>query len=352
MSAMRKVSGVCLLLASSAGVPTASAFMAPVHLTTQTARAQQRWAEGGRSATDCQTQRAARSTLSMTAAAGMGATVPDVEDDVDVFASFRPLTEGPVFVGLQAVFVIALLGLVDAGFSGDWQARGYLSDAAAGTARTACFTAAAAHVLLTAAAGFIAQAKGEGLAAAAITLATGPLGLLKVAALPDQEELEAIAASKAPPLSMVINTLELSDRQTPAAVVLSTSIKARKGREGTLRNLLESLVNDTVEYQKDLVFTCTVNQDPEDRTAFFMLQRFPSPEAMSTYQNTDTFQAFTDGAEECIAQPMGLYMVNERSGKLGEPVHPFGPGGEGGRDDAIYSSPANLQGSLVPGAER
>ena len=42
-------------------------------------------------------------------------------------------------------------------------------------------------------------------------------------------------------------------------------------------------------------------------------------------------------------EPMGLYMVNERSGKMGEAVHPFGPGGEGGRDDAIYSSPANLQ---------
>lgn len=59
---------------------------------------------------------------------------------------------------------------------------------------------------------------------------------------------------------MVINTLELSDRQTPAAVVLSTSIRAKKGREGALRNLLEGLVNDTVENQKDLVFTCTVNQ--------------------------------------------------------------------------------------------
>lgn len=69
------------------------------------------------------------------------------------------------------MFVIALLGLVDAGFSGDWQARGLLSDAAAATARTACFTAGAAHVVLTAAAGFIAQAKGEGLASAAITLA-------------------------------------------------------------------------------------------------------------------------------------------------------------------------------------
>lgn len=67
--------------------------------------------------------------------------------------------------------MIALLGLVDAGFSGDWQARGYLSDAAAGTARVACYTAAAAHVVLTGAAGFIAQAKGEGLASAAVTLA-------------------------------------------------------------------------------------------------------------------------------------------------------------------------------------
>lgn len=57
----------------------------------------------------------------------------------------------------------------------------------------------------------------------------------------------------------------------------------------------------------------------------------------------ETPRAHAQGAEECIAQPMGLYMVNERSGKLGEPVHPFGPGGEGGRDDAIYSSPANLQ---------
>lgn len=68
------------------------------------------------------------------------------------------------------------------------------------------------------------------------------------------------AASKAPPLSMVINTMELSDKQAPAAVVLSTSIKAKKGREGTMRNLLENLVNDTLENQKHLVFTCTVNQ--------------------------------------------------------------------------------------------
>ena len=55
-----------------------------------------------------QARRAACSPLSMTAAAGMGGTVPDVEDDVDVFASLRPLTEGPVFIGLQVDRMSAL----------------------------------------------------------------------------------------------------------------------------------------------------------------------------------------------------------------------------------------------------
>lgn len=71
----------------------------------------------------------------------------------------------------QAIFVVALAGLIDAGFSGDWQARGYLSDTAADTARVACYTAAAAHVVLTGVSAFIAQAKGADLATAAITLA-------------------------------------------------------------------------------------------------------------------------------------------------------------------------------------
>ncbi|CAM9111691.1 unnamed protein product [Ascophyllum nodosum] len=265
------------------------------------------------------------------------------------YAALRPLTESPAFVVVQVAFALALGALVDAGFSGDWQALGVLSDAVAGTARQACYVAAAAHAALAGASAFIATSKGFGLAPAAMTLVTGPLGFLKVAAMFDREELEAIAANNAPSLSMAISTLELSQRQTPSAVVLTTSIKSKKGREGAMRKLLETLVGDTIEGHKDLVMTCTVNQDPEDRTSFFMLQRFPSPDAMSDYQNTESFRAFTDGAEGCIVEPMGLYMVNERSGKMGEAVHPFGPGGEGGRDDAIYSSPANLQGSQSPG---
>jgi hypothetical protein len=58
---------------------------------------------------------------------------------------------------------------------------------------------------------------------------------------------------------------------------------------------------------------------------------------------------FTSKAEDLIEEPMGLYLVNERSGRMTEPVYPFGPSGEGGRDDAVYSSPANLQGSQARG---
>lgn len=51
MPAMRRVSGVCLLLAASAAVP-ASAFVAPLSLKTQTARSQQHWTRGARTATE------------------------------------------------------------------------------------------------------------------------------------------------------------------------------------------------------------------------------------------------------------------------------------------------------------
>lgn len=70
--------------------------------------------------------------------------------------------------------MLTLAGLVDAGFSGDWQARGVLSEVAADSARMACYTAAAAHVVLTAASAFIAKAKGAGVGSAAITLAVRP----------------------------------------------------------------------------------------------------------------------------------------------------------------------------------
>lgn len=70
----------------------------------------------------------------------------------------------------------------------------------------------------------------------------------------------AVAAAKAPPLSMTINSMELSDQQAPGAVMLSTSIRAKKGRESTMRKLLEALVKETEVSHGGAVFTSTVNQ--------------------------------------------------------------------------------------------
>ena len=78
-----------------------------------------------------------------------------------------------------------------------------------------------------------------------------------------------------------------------------------------------------------------------------LLQRFRDELSLRKFQNTDEFKAFASGSKLVCDGPIGLYMTNERNGKLGQPVHPFGPGGEGGRDDAIYSSPTNLQGSAM-----
>lgn len=63
-----------------------------------------------------------------------------------------------------------MAGLVDAGFSGDWQARGLLSDAVAEIARSACYATAAAHAVLTGASVVLARAKGTNIVPALLTI--------------------------------------------------------------------------------------------------------------------------------------------------------------------------------------
>jgi len=111
------------------------------------------------------------------------------------------------------------------------------------------------------------------------------------------------------------------------------------------------------------------------KPALISQQRFPSMESLAEWQAQDQYQefiavrgvakvwltAFTSemsfrisalhlfflqSGRELLLQPLGLYVTNERKGKFTEPNYPFGPGGEGGRDDAIYSSPANVGGAL------
>lgn len=87
------------------------------------------------------------------------------------------------------------------------------------------------------------------------------------------------------------------------------------------------------------VFSATmrfVNERTDDRTL-----------EMRRHHTSDAFLELVEGCRPFLATSIAIYLVDQNHGKLGNPRHPFGPGGEGGRDDAIYSSPANLDGSQV-----
>lgn len=187
-----------------------------------------------------------------------------------------------------------------------------------------------------------------GAAVAARTLLFGALELYRVGLLEDKEAIEIRRIRALPPLSMNIdsNTL-LSQGISPVGLLFTASMTAKEGNEYKVRRLLECLANDTREKCSGLVSSVVVDQDGEDRRNFLLLQRFPSVDAMRKYQNTLVFKTWSQKTVPLLDGPMGLYLANERNGQIEAPVHPFGPGGEGGRDDSIYSSPTNLQGSAT-----
>ncbi|KAG5178278.1 hypothetical protein JKP88DRAFT_201766 [Tribonema minus] len=269
----------------------------------------------------------------------------------------HPITDTIGYRVGQAAYGIAFLGLIDGGFSGDWVKFGYISEGLEGQLKLAAYVIGAVHVASAIAAARLASGKGQNAAIAFGTgLVTGLLELVRVAGVYDDgvkaKAVEAAAVANdlhKPPMQTQINSLEMDTTNSPTGLMLSTSIRVKEGAEGPMRNLLEELSAEARGAHASTVATMAVNQDPEDRRAFFVLQRFPSMRAMSSFQTSAAFKSFTTASEALLEEPMGLYLVNERSGKMTEPVYPFGPGGEGGRDDAVYSSPANLQGSQSRG---
>lgn len=81
---------------------------------------------------------------------------------------------------------------------------------------------------------------------------------------------------------MEINSLDM--RYSPTGVLLSTSISSKAGSEGDMRAALETLTAAAKEDPSN-VATMAVNQDPDERNEFFVLQRFPSVAAMSAHRS-------------------------------------------------------------------
>lgn len=119
--------------------------------------------------------------------------------------------------------------------------------------------------------------------------------------------------------------------------LLSTVILAKEDKHHEMKRLLGRLAQEAAAMRDEVgVVQCAVNQDPENPCHFIMLERFNGRNAMEKYQNTTAYQTFIREAQPALEEPLGVYICKERQGKITQAYYPFGPGGEGGRDDMVH----------------
>lgn len=137
--------------------------------------------------------------------------------------------------------------------------------------------------------------------------------------------------------SMEISSLGMgADGTSRSGIMQTMQMRASAGSENKLARQVNKFV--AAARSSDQVTTATATQNKEDPCDFMLLLRYPSMEAMKKHQESEGFKDLLERMEPQLAKPIGLYLMDEQNGQLGMPRHPFGPGGEGGRDDAIYSS--------------
>lgn len=140
-------------------------------------------------------------------------------------------------------------------------------------------------------------------------------------------------ASKAAPVSAPVTSFPPSNGTWQ--YILSTTVVAKPGMESRMATLLATL-DCLVGGEDGDVLTRAVNQDPDERETFLVLERFASQDAMTRFQKRPQYQAFLRDAQPMLARPLGVYLCKEQDGKITPGYYPFGPAGEGGRDDMVF----------------
>lgn len=123
-------------------------------------------------------------------------------------------------------------------------------------------------------------------------------------------------------------------------IILTTRIETHPAEDSVIamRQLLKGLMGTAREAEG--ILTHAVNEDPAQPENFIVLERFANERAMTTYQKSDAFQAFLRECQPLLAKPLGMHVCKEFKGQITAAHYPFGPPGEGGRDDMIYSARA------------
>eukprot|EP00403_Amphidinium_massartii_P009575 CAMPEP_0178420866 /NCGR_PEP_ID=MMETSP0689_2-20121128/26354_1 /TAXON_ID=160604 /ORGANISM="Amphidinium massartii, Strain CS-259" /LENGTH=230 /DNA_ID=CAMNT_0020042363 /DNA_START=131 /DNA_END=823 /DNA_ORIENTATION=+ len=136
---------------------------------------------------------------------------------------------------------------------------------------------------------------------------------------------------------MQVSTLDMAFAGMSRAALMETmNIRAQPGSERRVARRLARFVADAEE--EGNAMTAVVTQSEEDPCDFMVILRYRDEQKMLQHQAHPSTKEHLEALEEHLERPIGLYLMDEQMGQLGMARHPFGPGGEGGRDDAIYSS--------------
>lgn len=147
-----------------------------------------------------------------------------------------------------------------------------------------------------------------------------------------------------PLAAMEVSSLSMAEDGLAKNGLLQTmSLRASAGSERRLARQVAKLV--TSARTDPAVVTATAVQNKEDPCDFVVFIRYASMDRMRAHQTGPSFKALLESMEAQLEKPIGLYLADEQLGHIGMARHPFGPGGEGGRDDAIYSSRKRADGS-------
>ena len=247
---------------------------------------------------------------------------------------------------------VALFAAVGLGFQDEWT-------------RNLALGALGLRLLSSAASAFSEHAKGGSTMASAVhglkNLALGGFdgvfGAAKAPSFIDREKAKDDTSERLVLGYLSSTWFEAGDY----SLVMTMELEAKPGQARRLQDLLRDYYNQIIEdknIQAEFIYDDPTNSDfpagavsiAQPGTDFFVLTiRFRSESSdgleMSKHHSSLPFLTLTERARDTLAKPARLYLTAQRDGMLHESRYPFGPGGEGGRDDAIYSSPANLDGS-------
>ncbi|CEM38607.1 unnamed protein product [Vitrella brassicaformis CCMP3155] len=264
------------------------------------------------------------------------------------FEGVRQYLNSNLFVGVELLLLFLFFSSVDCGWTGDWSMLGWLTNDVEAYARQTVYALLGIRLFAAPVSAFLAVSKGlDWRVNAARTFLFGVADMMRVGLADDKETREYKRFRETEPLHDIFTSDQLLDNVSERGLMLSMVLKSRKEKAP----VTQELVRKYYEYVKQVdvetmhtVSAINVNQDPRGRLDFIIVERFADIPHLIRHQNEPAFKSFVAALQDddCLEEPINLHIVGDADGQVQINRYPFGPGGEGGRDDALFSSPINL----------